>query len=438
MNRGGVIKGGENKGVYEQKNTIQKGGIVMQLKRGSLVILLIAVLLSVWAFGSSPSQAAAKEPVKIGVITPLSPPGDPTAGQLISRGAKFGAKYVNEEMGGVLGGRPIELVIEDDSGTPEKGVAAFRKVATKDKVVAVMGQYHSSVCTALVDVGEEYGIPTFSTGASASRITEKHQVTTFKTHVIDYDRASTWTDFLMSQGWKRIAILAENTDYGVGLFEATKQIKGERGLKDVEINGMIFDRKVADFTPQLLKLKAWNPDILLNIGVGDPAYRITKQAYDIGFFPKVPMMGAHDWPARPEFWKNLGEMGQYMMFINYYHPKMGLSRLGEWLKPRFEKEYGEIPTYMAYNGFGQIVLLAQAINLAQSDAPKDIVKSLEDWVFVFWAKGDVIDFERAEGAKWHNHTSPLQIVQFTEANQPIEGSTILWPPIMKTGEFVSP
>jgi ABC-type branched-subunit amino acid transport system substrate-binding protein len=150
------------------------------------------------------------------------------------------------------------------------------------------------------------------------------------------------------------------------------------------------------------------------------------------------MMGAHDWPARPEFWKNLGKMGQYMMFINYYHPKMGLSRLGEWLKPRFDKEYGEIPTYMAYNGFGQIVLLAQAINLAQSDAPKDIVKSLEDWVFVFWAKGDVIDFERSAGAKWHNHTSPLQIVQFTEANQPIEESTILWPPIMKTGGFTSP
>ena len=410
----------------------------MKSKLGSLVILLIAVFLLVWAYNPLTSQAAATKPVKIGVITPLSPPGDPTAGQLISRGAKFGAKFVNEEMGGVLGGRPIKLVIEDDSGTPEKGVAAFRKLATKDRVIAVMGQYHSSVCTALVDVGEEYGIPTFSTGASASIITKKHQVTTFKTHVIDYARASTWMDFIMNQGWKRIAILAESTDYGVGLYEATKQIKEERGLKDVEINGMIFDRKVADLTPQLLKLKAWKPDILMNIGVGDPAYRIAKQAYDIGLFPQVPMMGAHDWPARPEFWKNLRKMGQYMMFINYYHPKMGLSRLGEWLKPRFEKKYGEIPTYMAYNGFAQIVLLAQAINLAQSDAPKDLIKALEDWVFLFWAKGDVIDFERLAGAKWHNHTSPLQIVQFTKANQPIEESTILWPPIMKTGEFVSP
>ncbi len=410
----------------------------MKSKPGSFIILLIAVFLLVWAYCPSGGPAAAAEPVKIGVITPLSPPGDPSAGQLIVRGAKFGVKYVNEEMKGVLGGRPIELVIEDDAGTPEKGVAAFRKLATKDKVIAVIGQYHSSVCTALVDVAAEYGIPIFSTGASASIITEKHQVTTFKTHVIDYDRASTWMDFILSKGWKKIAVLAEDTDYGVGLLEATKSIKEERGLKDVEINGIVFDRKVADLTPQLLMLKAWKPDILLNIGVGDPAYRITKQAYDIGLFPQVPMMGAHDWPARPEYWKNLGKMGQYMMFINYYHPKMGLSPIGEWLKPRFEKEYGEIPTYMAYNAFGQIVLLAHAINLAKSDDPKDLIKALEEGKFEFWAKGDVVQFKRLPGARWHNHTSPLQIVQFTKVDQPIEESTILWPPNMKTGEFVSP
>jgi len=74
-------------------------------------VILIAVFFLVSTYHPFPGQAAtAKEPVKIGVITPLSPPGDPAAGQLIVRGAKFGAKYVNEEMKGILGGRPIELM----------------------------------------------------------------------------------------------------------------------------------------------------------------------------------------------------------------------------------------------------------------------------------------------------------------------------------------
>src|SRR6059036_2409488 len=86
----------------------------------------------------------AQKPVKIGVLTPLSPPGDAIAGQFIVRGAKMAAEDLNGR-GGVLGGRRIELVIEDDGGTPEKGVAGLRKLASQDQVVAVLGQFHSSV-----------------------------------------------------------------------------------------------------------------------------------------------------------------------------------------------------------------------------------------------------------------------------------------------------
>src|SRR5207249_12166105 len=75
------------------------------------------------------APALAQKPVKIGVLTPLAPPGDAAAGQFIVRGAKMGAEDVNAR-GGVLGGRRIELVVEDDSGTPEKGAAGFRQLAT--------------------------------------------------------------------------------------------------------------------------------------------------------------------------------------------------------------------------------------------------------------------------------------------------------------------
>ena len=87
--------------------------------------------------------------------------------------------------GGVLGGRKIDLVIEDDSGTPEKGVAGLRKLASQDKVTAVIGQFHSSVMEAVQDLAEQLKIPVFSTQASAKGITEKHLTYTFRTHVID-------------------------------------------------------------------------------------------------------------------------------------------------------------------------------------------------------------------------------------------------------------
>ena len=112
------------------------------------------------------TPAFAQAPVKIGVLTPLSPPGDATAGQFIARGAKMAADEINGQ-GGVLGGRKIELVVEDDAGTPEKGAAGLRKLVSQDRVVAVVGQFHSSVTEAVQDLAEQLKVPVFLTQASA-------------------------------------------------------------------------------------------------------------------------------------------------------------------------------------------------------------------------------------------------------------------------------
>src|SRR5262245_50726767 len=133
------------------------------------------------------SPALAQKPVKIGVLTPLSPPGDAAAGQFIVRGAKMGADDANAR-GGVLGGRKIELIIEDDSGTPEKGSAGFRKLVSQDQAVAVVGQFHSSVMTAVQALAEQFKVPVFSTPAAARQITEQHLPYRFRTHRVDPDR----------------------------------------------------------------------------------------------------------------------------------------------------------------------------------------------------------------------------------------------------------
>src|SRR6059036_4123302 len=134
---------------------------------GRALITLLAALLVV----GLTVPALAQKPVKIGVLTPLAPPGDAAAGQFIVRGAKMGAEDVNAR-GGVLGGRKIELVVEDDAGTPEKGGAGFRKLASRDQAVAVVGQFHSSVMTAAQQVAEQFKVPVFATQASAREITE--------------------------------------------------------------------------------------------------------------------------------------------------------------------------------------------------------------------------------------------------------------------------
>src|SRR5712692_10547894 len=81
----------------------------------------------------------AADPVVIGLEIPLSPPGDPTAGQLIRRGGELAVEYVNTQMGGVLGGQKIALAVQDSQGRTEAGIAGYRRLATEEHVVGVTG-----------------------------------------------------------------------------------------------------------------------------------------------------------------------------------------------------------------------------------------------------------------------------------------------------------
>jgi len=397
-------------------------------------VAVAARMLAAIALAAFPAPSLAQSPLKIGVLTPLSPPGDASAGQLIVRGAKMGAEDVNAR-GGILGGRKIELVIEDDAGTPEKGVAGFRKLASQDRVVAVIGQFHSSVNTAVQDLAEQLKVPVFSTQASARSITERHLQYTFRTHVIDTDRVQLWNRWIKQQGFKRVAILAENTDYGVGLVEDTKKLFKSMEV-GAELKAIIFDRAVVDLTPQLLEIKSWKPDLLLNAGVGTPVYLIIKQAFDIGLFPTTPMLVSYDLPSRTEFWKNLGEKGDYVAFIVYYHPTMKLTPRGDAFRTRYREQFKEEPVYGALNAYAQIVLIAEALDAARSDAPDNLVKLLLAHKFEGW--NATISFSRGEGPYWQQWTPPMLVIQYTKPEQTFAEATIIFPPELKRGDLVVP
>jgi branched-chain amino acid transport system substrate-binding protein len=194
------------------------------MKRRTVLAVVVAVIvIAAAAFFAFTTLSRPAEPIKIGLLTPLSPPGDPGAGTRIRRGAEIAVEIFNEQ-GGVLG-RKIELIVEDDAGTPEKGVAGARKLITSDKVVAIGGQYHSSVALQVQEVCEEFKIICMFPHPSAAAITEKGRTWTFRIHVTDLDRSDILIRWAKEKGFKRVAAVAENTDFGLGYI---KNLKDER------------------------------------------------------------------------------------------------------------------------------------------------------------------------------------------------------------------
>jgi branched-chain amino acid transport system substrate-binding protein len=370
--------------------------------------LLVAIAAATLA-----SAAHAQEPIVFGVITPLSPPGETGLGQLVKRGSEIAVDYLNDK-GGVLG-RKVAISIQDSAGKNEQAVAAYRRLVSNEKAVAVFGFIHSGANIAVNEVAKEMGIPTMGTQTGAGDVTGKHYDIAFRTHAVDPPRAATWLGWAKKNGFKRMSIIAETTDYGIGLVKATEDQNKSMNI-GLQIQTIMFDRTTTDLLPQLLQVKAFNPDCIINVGVGQPLDLMITQATTVGLLPKVPMVTSYDAPARPQHWQLHKEQGVGVHFIAFYTNKSKLSDVGEWFAKKYQEKFNEPPVYAALNAFGNAIVIAQAIEAAKTTEPKALIKALETGSFKGWSAVPVT-FPQAEGALWHNWSPPLMILKYTKEGQ---------------------
>jgi branched-chain amino acid transport system substrate-binding protein len=380
----------------------------------SVRLMIGAVAMATVMIGIAGDGARAAHEVSIGLEIPLSPPGDPTAGQLIRRGADLAVEYVNSH-GGVLGGRKIALAVQDSQGRTEAGVAGYRRLATEEKVVGVTGFFHSSVAIAVNEVAKELGVATIATQASAADITAKHYDIAFRTHAIDPFRVQAFLDFIKEKKFKRIALVAETTDYGIGISDEMDE-QSTATKAGLELQKITFDHAATDLTPQLLQVKAFKPDLVINIAVGQPVDLMIDQATTLGILPTTPMLVSYDAPARPQFWQLHPQNGNGIYFIAYYSPRERLSDVGTWAVKEYEDKFKEPPIYSSLNGFGDVLILAQAVEQAKSTDPKAVVGALKSGTFKTWAATPVT-FPEAKGVYWHNWSPPILIIHYTQPNQ---------------------
>jgi branched-chain amino acid transport system substrate-binding protein len=395
--------------------------------------------------GASQGQtsAAAAEPVKLGVLTPLSKPGDPGSGQLFIRGADLAAEWIDQRLqpdawdaSCAMPGK-LELVKVDDAGTPEKGIAGLRKLALDDHVAVTVGQIHSAVMLALGPIAEDLKLPIMAATASNTDISKAHLTYTFQAHAITSDRAKAVGDFIEANAVKfqKIAIVAENTDYGIGnVTDLKARLTSVSGLT---VKDWVFDKDSKDLSPLLLQVKSFDPDLVFNVSSGPTEYLMVKQAKDAGLLDSAAMVISDDRPLRQEFWDNVGDSGKNMVFVTYYAPKQKLTAAGEWFRAEYQKRHNEAPVYTAYQGFGNTILAAQAINKACSVDGAAIAAALVSEKLISWNAADV-SFVQGDGVDWQRLHIPVLLLQYTAAPQSVEEATIVFPADLKTGDVVTP
>ena len=120
-----------------------------------VMLVSLSVVLAVMLF--VPFQSSAKDPVKIGVLVPLT--------GIVAQGGlemKYGIEMAAAEKGTVLG-RPIELLVEDTQVKPPIAVTKAEKLVYKDGCKALIGVFSSGVGLALANNIDKLNVPFVST-----------------------------------------------------------------------------------------------------------------------------------------------------------------------------------------------------------------------------------------------------------------------------------
>lgn len=370
----------------------------------------------------------AQDVIKIGIVAPLSAPGGVETGQALVDGAKIAAEEINA--GGGLLGKKLELVIGDTSGQPEKGTTVMERLITLDKVVAVGGEAHSSVALAEIEVAHRYGIPIVIAEAWSDSVTAKGYLEVFRLTVSNsliYAKAATW---IKDAGFKHVAVIGENSDWGLGVIQVFKDNLIAAGVK---VTAMSAERTVTDFTPQLMQLKNMQPpvDFLVDGFTGAGEILMIKQAHEIGFAPSknTAILGAGMDTLYPNFWDTVGEAGVYVLSNPAGLSGIPKTSISEKFGKTFKTKLNREPDSVAMEGYDSVMVLAEAIKLKKSSAGKDIIDGLENQVNWEGTRG-TIKFNRGKNPPWAYHMwmdVPVFIIEYTKMKQDPSQAAILWP-----------
>ena len=321
----------------------------------------------------------AADNIKIGVSGPFTG-GSSSMGVSMRDGVRMAVDEINKA-GGVIG-RKLEVVERDDEAKNERGVQIAQELINKEKVTAAVGYINTGVALASQRFFQEAKIPVMNNVATGSLIThqfdDQPENYIFRNAAHDSIQAPMIVEEAITRrGYKKVAILADSTNYGqLGRadLETALQLKG---VKAVAVEK--FNIKDVDMTAQLLKAKEAGAEAVLTYAIGPELAQIANGMTKLGW--KVPMIGS--WTlSMANFIDNAGPGGEGarmpQTFIQEPTTPKRQSFIINYLKTFNPKNARIDSPVSAAQGYDSIYLLAAAIKQANStDGPK-IKAALED------------------------------------------------------------
>lgn len=257
------------------------------MKKITIVLLILCLSISfVFAGGSAENESS--DIIKIGAIGPYT--GAVAVYGIEARnGIELAVKEINAN-GGIMG-KQVELIAEDDEGSPEKTVNVYKKLTIKDNVDIIVGSLTSGCTAAITTLAQAQKVLLFAPAATTTNITDAGDFI-FRACFIDPFQGTVGGKFAAENlGKKKAAVLYDvQNDYSVGLYENFKKAFESTGGTVVAESYASGDK---DFNAQITKIKNENPDVVFLPDYYQTVALVAKQLRAQGI--TVPAIGGDGW-----------------------------------------------------------------------------------------------------------------------------------------------
>ena len=371
-----------------------------------LSLVLVLSLLAGCASGGSNNSATSGDTIKIGVNYELTG-AVATYGVSLNDGAKLAFKEINAA-GGILG-KQAEVITVDNKSEDTESANVSTRLATRDKVVALLGPATSGNTKAASPAANQNKIPLISASATADDVTVdangKVREYIFKTCFSDSFQGVMMAEFALGDlGAKNAAILGDTTsDYAVGLARAFEETFTNGG--GTVITKEAYAAGDTDFNAVLTNLKGKNPEVIYIPGYYEEVGLIVRQARNLGI--TAPILGGDGYES-PKLTEIAGADTLHDVYYSSHYSSNDTAENVVKFNEAFEKEYGRKADAFNALGYDMVYFLKDAFERAGEADSEKLKVALEETEGFVGVTG-VLSID-----EFHNPVKSVTIIEMVE------------------------
>ena len=321
--------------------------------RAAALVILAAFLAPFLAPAAAPAQSG---PIKIGMLAPLTGPFAQIGKDMVN-----GAEMYLEEIGRQVGGRKIEMTVEDTEGTPATALNKSRKLVEQDKVHVLTGGLLANVGYALQPYIDGQKIPATYPVIAADDITQRKPakwiVRTGWATSQPMHAFADWT--LKNTKYRKIVAIGMDYAFGYETVGGFQRVFEEGGGQIVQ--KIWTPLNTNDFAPFLAQVRR-DADAVLALFVGRLALQFMKQYQETGLKARLPLLGggtSTDESVLPQ----MGDEATGAITALHYSQALDTPQ-NKAFAAAFEKKAGKISSYYSEATYTNARWIVEAIKLA--------------------------------------------------------------------------